>query len=171
MWHPFTRSNTYETDPLQCIVLGALLNQTMFLILIGLLKGKSGAQIVQSFHDVSLISRAFSCIWLMITHRNSSNWFGTRTKSGRLPTFSVQPIVRSNDEWSFSASVVWYGTYICRWLRSDCKLWLPFRWIPFHRFSTYKTGHEVCTVSLPFVPQHYIIFSGAGYHTMNRFRE
>ena len=34
----------------------------MFLILIGLLKGKSGAQIVQSFHDVSVIARAFLCM-------------------------------------------------------------------------------------------------------------
>ena len=38
----------------QCITMGALLNQTMFLILIGLLKGKTGAQIAQSFHDVSI---------------------------------------------------------------------------------------------------------------------
>lgn len=42
------------TDKLQCITMGALLNQTMFLILIGLLKGRTYAQIVQSFHDVSL---------------------------------------------------------------------------------------------------------------------
>jgi len=39
----------------QCITMGALLNQTMFLILIGLLKGKTSAQIVQSFHDVRKI--------------------------------------------------------------------------------------------------------------------
>jgi hypothetical protein len=34
------------------MTMGALLNQTMFLVLIGLLKGKTSAQIVQSFHDV-----------------------------------------------------------------------------------------------------------------------
>ena len=37
--------------------MGALLNQTMFLILIGLLKGRTYAQIAQSFHDVSIGSR------------------------------------------------------------------------------------------------------------------
>lgn len=40
--------------------MGALLNQTMFLILIGLLKGKTYAQVVQSFHDVSFGSKSIT---------------------------------------------------------------------------------------------------------------
>lgn len=37
----------------QCITMGALLNQSMFLILIGILKHKSAAMIVQDFRNVS----------------------------------------------------------------------------------------------------------------------
>lgn len=40
----------------QCICLGALFNQSAFLILIGLLKGRSVEYIVQSFRNVSLHS-------------------------------------------------------------------------------------------------------------------
>lgn len=38
----------------QCITMGALLNQSMFLILIGILKGKTVALIVQDFRNVSV---------------------------------------------------------------------------------------------------------------------
>ena len=39
-------------DERQCITMGALLNQSMFLILIGLMKGKTVALIVQDFRNV-----------------------------------------------------------------------------------------------------------------------
>jgi hypothetical protein len=42
-----------STDDMQCITMGALLNQSMFLILIGLMKGKTVALIVQDFRNVS----------------------------------------------------------------------------------------------------------------------
>jgi hypothetical protein len=43
----------WKLTPMQCITMGALLNQSMFLILIGLMKGKTVALIVQDFRNVS----------------------------------------------------------------------------------------------------------------------
>ena len=42
------------TDDMQCITMGALLNQSMFLILIGIMKGKTMALIGQDFRNVSI---------------------------------------------------------------------------------------------------------------------
>jgi hypothetical protein len=42
-----------KADNKQCITMGALLNQSMFLILIGLMKGKTVAMIGQDFRNVS----------------------------------------------------------------------------------------------------------------------
>jgi hypothetical protein len=83
-----------------CITMGALLNQSMFLILMGLLKHKTVALIMQDFRNV--------CGWIKNSRRESvrtdteyrsfSVSFSTRTKSGLLPT-SFQPhISRSRNE-------------------------------------------------------------------------
>jgi hypothetical protein len=72
-----------------CITMGALLNQSMFLILMGLLKHKTMALIVQDFRNVSW-SHQFNCKIAIANGdcRSSSGLLSTHTKSGRLPTSS-----------------------------------------------------------------------------------
>lgn len=75
-----------------CITMGALLNQSMFLVLMGFLKHKTLTMIAQDFHNVSLgrhASRFQS--GLTLNHRSSSASSSIRTKSGQLPTSSPRP--------------------------------------------------------------------------------
>lgn len=57
----------------QCITMGALLNQSLFLILMGIMKGKTVALIVQDFRNVSVAQMVkgstASNIWVLGTFR------------------------------------------------------------------------------------------------------
>jgi hypothetical protein len=79
-----------------CITMGALLNQSMFLILMGFLKHKTIAMIVQDFRNVSSVKRGIvAMVMAMVadaSYRSYSVSYLTRTKSGRLPTSFRQPI-------------------------------------------------------------------------------
>jgi hypothetical protein len=71
-----------------CITMGALLNQSMFLILMGLLKHKTVAMIVQDFRNVSPAHIGSGEFFTDTHHRSSLGLFSTRTRSGLSPTFS-----------------------------------------------------------------------------------
>jgi hypothetical protein len=79
-----------------CITMGALLNQSMFLILMGFLKHKTVALIVQDFRNVSSAMRDMG-VMVMATianapQRSYSVSYSTRTKSGLSPTSFRRPI-------------------------------------------------------------------------------
>ena len=90
-----------------CITMGALLNTTLFLVVMGVLKGKTWTQIGIDLRTVCPFVFYNLC-------RTDSNYairkcgpsYGTRTRSGQSPTSSALPTVPSNDASSFSAVAV-----------------------------------------------------------------
>lgn len=54
---------------MQCITMGALLNQSMFLVLIGIMKRKTVALIAQDFRNASFINIRAHCCRLLTAHQ------------------------------------------------------------------------------------------------------
>jgi hypothetical protein len=96
-----------------CITMGALLNTTLFLVVMGVLKGKTGTQIGTDLRNVSAKTLCY-CFQYILTNvpRKCGPSSGTHTKFGPLPTSSVQHTAQSSAASSFSAAVGFCGTSI-----------------------------------------------------------
>lgn len=96
-----------------CITMGALLNTTMFLVLMGLMEGKTITQIGNDLTNVrnlhprygSRLSRS-----TLMLDRKCGRLSGTLTRCGPLPTSSAPPIAPSSAASSSSASAACCGT-------------------------------------------------------------